>query len=106
MLDLSNISTKNLFVYGGLGAACLILIIAYSIGVRAGVEHERLESKKVKEKILEELRVVEGSRDALSVELTKCEAQKSADCALNCEVVCAEDVSEALKNAQAWACED
>lgn len=40
----------------------------------------------------------------LNEQLTLCDAQCAVNDAINCEVVCAEQVASALSDAHAWAC--
>jgi len=89
-------------------ASTIYLVIAsvigsvFLLGMWAGVgSREEICASDIVE--AERLR---SQNQALNDQLTLCEAQCSANCAIDCEAVCAEQVNNALANAQAWACED
>jgi len=77
-----------------------IIIAVYMLGVyTATSSREDLCASDIIE--------AEKQRDnaqAINKKLTECETRDAVDCAINCEVICAEQVAQALASAEAWAC--
>jgi hypothetical protein len=104
MMNLKNIEPP--YLWGFCGFVCFSLLLSvYLWGVSAGTSAARVECEQSRRPLLEEVTKLSDQRDALSVELTMTKAQSAADCALNCEAICASEVTRALEDASAWGCQ-
>ena len=89
----------------GVGALTFVThLAAYLVGVREGVNAQRVICAELREPLLEEVRKLTKQRDELSAELTTTRAQCAANCAIDCEGVCAQEVADALSDSRAWGC--
>lgn len=96
---------RSELLWGGAGVLAFSLLLgAYLVGVRQGVNAQRVICAEQREPLLEEVRKLTKQRDELSGQLTRARAQGAADCAIDCESVCAQEVADALSDAGAWGC--
>jgi|11_taG_2_1085331.scaffolds.fasta_scaffold06952_5 hypothetical protein len=101
---ISALGDKNVRLAAIIVGVFFVLVGVYLVGVRAGA----LEADRVCERrrapLLVEVHELTKQRDALSVKLTSTRAQCAANCAIDCESVCADEVVSALSDARAWSC--
>lgn len=96
---------RNELIWGGVGVLAFSLLLgAYLVGVRQGVNAQRVICAEQRQPLLEQVLALTKQRDELSEQLTRARAQCAADCAIDCESVCAQEVADALSDASAWGC--
>lgn len=96
---------RSELLWGGAGVLAFALLLgAYFGGVRQGVNAERVVCAERRGPLLDEILSLTKQRDELSEKLTRARAQGAADCAIDCEGVCAQEVADALSDSRAWGC--
>jgi len=98
MIDYNNTSVK--FV----GVACLIsglILGAYILGARQGVHAAESQYQVERAESVIELNQLNQDLVSTQIKLTECDARKAGDCALDCESITQERVSQALASCAA-----
>ena len=102
MINLNlNMHTREWLLYGTIGGVFLLILCSmYAAGVRAGFEESELKASSQIVDLQSKLTLAEEGRQQAEIDLGECHAAKAGQAVLDCEAVCRDRVSKAIKGVQ------